>query len=350
MNFTPLPFEEHEKKIRAFIDQIRTSDNLVKAEEKILAASSYEIVRQNENDIWLKLLVDDEVYWEHIDTIDCIYDNIKKVVEGNLNQFIGMLWVDIKKAPMSIGMIDNSQVNFYANDLSQEVKQRIWGENNAFKIFISHKDNCKIDANMLKEEFARYGITCFVAHVDIEPTQEWANEIKSALFSCDACLALMSACFHDSQWTDQEVGCCLGRNVPVIAIKWPRLDENGVLVPGIAPYGLSGITQAISYNGNGNYHSLVTEIMKYILKYEVAQNAFIREICCCTSYDMANNLACFLEFIPSLKPYQLDNVISAWQSNPEAINAYGFNGKYRGKYGYGIVYYLKKWRGLLVNH
>lgn len=348
MFFTPLPFEEHEKKIRAFINQIKASDNLVKAEEKILAASSYEIVRQKENDIWLKLFVDDETYWEHINAIDTISEAIVNRIKQELELFYGMFYISIIKTPMQVRGIDNSHVLFYSKDLSPEAMVRIWGKNNAFKIFISHKDNCKIDANKLKEEFARYGITCFVAHVDIEPTQEWANEIKSALFSCDACLALMSDCYHDSKWTDQEIGCCLGRNVPVLAIRWTRLDENGVKLPGIAPYGLIGITQGMLYNSDGDYHSLVNSIMKYLLRNEIVQNAFIREIGFSESWNMANNLASFFECIPSLKPYQLDDAITYWKRNPETRNAFAFKGGNR-DYGYGFVHYLRQWRNNLFS-
>lgn len=347
-DYTQLPFKENKKIICDFLDQLKSTDNLVKSEEKVLSSSTYEIFQENENDIRLKLTVNDVTYWEHINAIDNIHEKIMRLIESKLDRFYGMLYVDVKKSPMVIGAVDNTKVKFYSKELSQEDMIRIWGENHAFKIFISHKDNCKKDAENLKMEFTKYGISCFVAHVDIEPTQAWANEIRNALFSCDACLALMSDGFHESNWTDQEVGCCLGRNLPVLAIIWPHQDEKGIPHSGKAPYGLLGISQGLRYNGNGKYASLVTEIMKYLLQNEIAQNAFIHEIGCSENWDKANNLAKFFEYIPTLKPYQLDDAITNWKSNSETRNAFAFTGEYQRSYGRGFAYYLTQWRNKLL--
>ena len=50
----------------------------------------------------------------------------------------------------------------------------------------------------------------------------------------DAFAALMTEGFHDSDWTDQEVGFALARGVPVIAVKLGR-----------DPYGFLGKFQAL---------------------------------------------------------------------------------------------------------
>ena len=51
----------------------------------------------------------------------------------------------------------------------------------------------------------------------------------------DALVALLTENFHDSNWTDQEVGVAIGRDVPVITIRM-----------GTDPYGLMGKWQALS--------------------------------------------------------------------------------------------------------
>jgi len=42
----------------------------------------------------------------------------------------------------------------------------------------------------LQSSLRRFGISAFVAHVDIDPTKEWQDEIEAALFSMDALAAI----------------------------------------------------------------------------------------------------------------------------------------------------------------
>jgi hypothetical protein len=61
----------------------------------------------------------------------------------------------------------------------------VW-EANHFRLFISHLSVFKAKVGELQMALRRYGISGFVAHVDIEPTREWQDEIESALLSMDA--------------------------------------------------------------------------------------------------------------------------------------------------------------------
>jgi nucleoside 2-deoxyribosyltransferase len=108
-----------------------------------------------------------------------------------------------------------------------------------FRLFISHLAIHRKWAADLQEALLQYGISGFVAHNDIEPTSEWQNQIEMALSTCDALVALLHNKFHESKWTDQEIGFAMGRAVPVCSV---RFDE--------APYGFIGRFQA--FNGNNN--------------------------------------------------------------------------------------------------
>ena len=59
-------------------------------------------------------------------------------------------------------------------------------------------------------------------------------EIEKALFSMHALLPLLTDGFHDSNWTDQEIGIAVGRGVPVISVKL-----------GTDPYGFIAKYQAV---------------------------------------------------------------------------------------------------------
>jgi len=103
------------------------------------------------------------------------------------------------------------------------------------RFFISHIHDYKALAGDLKRSLEARGGSAFVAHDSIEPTKLWQSEIESALRSADAMVALLTPGFHESKWTDQEVGFALGRSLLVLPVK-----------VGLDPYGFIGKWQAIS--------------------------------------------------------------------------------------------------------
>ncbi|BBO89700.1 toll/interleukin-1 receptor domain-containing protein [Desulfosarcina ovata] len=80
------------------------------------------------------------------------------------------------------------------------VASRIW-DKKCFRVFLSHKAEVKTETAGLKDKLKLYGISCFVAHEDIDPTREWQNEIENALHTMDSFVALLTDGFHDSLWT-----------------------------------------------------------------------------------------------------------------------------------------------------
>lgn len=107
-----------------------------------------------------------------------------------------------------------------------------------YKVFISHVSKYKESASNLKLMLEPYGISAFVAHVDIKPSKEWAVEIEKALFSMNALCAILTPDFGKSSWCDQECGYAFGRNVLCVPI------DKGQL-----PYGMFGKIQAIKSEG-----------------------------------------------------------------------------------------------------
>lgn len=94
------------------------------------------------------------------------------------------------------------------------------------KLFLSHLSVFKVTTRELQKALCKFGISAFVAHVDIEPTREWQNEIEAGLYSMDALAAILMPGFKESDWTDQEIGVAIGRGVLVIP-----------LIRGLTPYG-----------------------------------------------------------------------------------------------------------------
>jgi hypothetical protein len=117
------------------------------------------------------------------------------------------------------------------------VEPPFW-RNGMLRVFVTHLAANRAFAGTLQEALLRFGICCFVAHNDIEPTAEWQAELEAALATCEALVALLNPEFHESNWTDQEIGFAMGRGVPVFAVHL-----------GQVPYGFIGRFQA--FNGMG---------------------------------------------------------------------------------------------------
>lgn len=148
-----------------------------------------------------------------------ITNAFRTAMKGDANQFVR----DVSIVPYAeIGK---------AESMSGEHNVRAWAPG-YFRMFISHVSTHKKSAENLKIALADYGISGFVAHIDIEPTREWQEEILAALQSMDALCAILTDDFNNSKWCDQEVGFGLGRNVLCIPIRH-----------GMDPYGILGRQQ-----------------------------------------------------------------------------------------------------------
>lgn len=97
------------------------------------------------------------------------------------------------------------------------------------RLFVSHRDTHKVAAKDLADELEGYGITAFVAHDTIEPMTTWQLEILKGLDTMEVMLAFVTDDFHESTWTNQEIGFALGKNIPVIAMKLQQLDPRGFI-------------------------------------------------------------------------------------------------------------------------
>lgn len=110
---------------------------------------------------------------------------------------------------------------------------RLWRPGR-FRLFLSHLAVDRVAVSKIKEALAHRGVDAFVAHEDIEPSLQWQSEIELALRSMHALAALVTPAFHQSKWTDQEVGWALGRGIPVVPVRL-----------GADPYGLFGKFQGV---------------------------------------------------------------------------------------------------------
>lgn len=111
-----------------------------------------------------------------------------------------------------------SHVGFRFEEASPGIDPPFWRQG-MLRVFLSHLAANRVYAASLQDALLSYGISVFVAHSDIEPTRDWQTQIETALATCDALLALLHPNFHQSYWTDQEIGFAMGRGVPVFSVR-----------------------------------------------------------------------------------------------------------------------------------
>jgi hypothetical protein len=207
-----------------------------------------------------------------------------------------------------------------------DATKRIWGDS-GFRLFMSHRAEVQAETAALKEKLKLFGISSFVAHVDIYPTKTWQDEIENALATMDGFVALMTPDFHLSEWTDQEVGHAVCRGVPTIAVNL-----------GMTPYGFLAKFQALTCE----WDTVHIEIVKILVRQDKWVSGYIDALRKCTQFEEGNKMAIALPWIERLSENQVDDLIGAYNANPELQGAFGFNGEYTRKYGNGLVSHLHR--------
>jgi hypothetical protein len=210
--------------------------------------------------------------------------------------------------------------------VSAAAVKRIW-EGDGYRLFLSHKSEVSKEVLRLKSKLEIYGISAFVAHSSIKPTLQWQNEIENGLHSMEALAALITKDFHDSNWTDQEVGFALGRSVPVIPV---RLEEN--------PRGFLARVQAVSCN----WDNAARRIVELLIEHAGMFAAYVQAIRDCGSYDNANVLAKILPSIVELDDERIAELVDAYNSNGQVYDSFGWNGLKSYPYGDGLLPHLHR--------
>lgn len=210
--------------------------------------------------------------------------------------------------------------------VSNDAEKRIW-EDGQYRLFLSHKAEAKKEVGALKEILAAFGVSCFVAHSDIHPTRAWQDEIENALATMDGFVALMTAEFHDSDWTDQEVGYAVARGVRMMAVRLGR-----------DPYGFIGKFQGITANWTNCYE----EIIKILINDSRVFNSYITAIRKCGSWDEGNIMGVALAGIQRLEEAQITQLMDAYNETRELHGSWRFNGRRPYQFGPGLVHHLNR--------
>ncbi len=185
------------------------------------------------------------------------------------------------------------------------------------RVFISHATSQVEEATKLRSALRKLGCDPFVAHRDIEAGTQWIAEIRSALSSCDALVALVSKEFKTSDWCEQEVGWALGRDVPCVPV---RIN--------VTPYGLLGTIQACNWPKTPTPAAdLASEVLNILLNDERTGAKTVESLVIglenAESFAQANAIArALVELNVSLTRAQLRRLKAAQKANSQVEGAY----------------------------
>jgi len=109
------------------------------------------------------------------------------------------------------------------------------------KAFISYSTREKSHGGRIKAIFDELGIESFLAHEDLNVSEEWERRILSEVKSCQIFVPLLSSMFKESDWCSQETGIIVNRRgVLVIPLS----------IDGVMPYGFISHIQGHSLTGD----------------------------------------------------------------------------------------------------
>lgn len=204
--------------------------------------------------------------------------------------------------------------------IKPESVSRIW-KDGCLRAFISHRDIHKSEVSELSIILGRFGISAFVAHESIQPTQQWINEIENALHSMDVFIIYHKVGFHDSSYCDQEVGFAMARKTPIIVL-WSDRD-----------YPIKGFLteiQAVKV-----FDKPIEAISSYVLSAlfkskagDIFQKSFLNVFCSSPSYNITKDLLQeALRNNIKIDDLDIERLVNAYKTNPQISGYVGGNNK-----------------------
>lgn len=305
---------------------------------KILQESKRELEENVYHDNWdggidyhtLKLCVSLTLFKE-------VKDRLNEI-EGKICQTIQQLSRDLAHEGLSSVTILPEMPNIQEKSLINEQIPNTAEKNVAMEedknkktiaVFISHLAKYKNEATALKQMLGCFGISAFVAHEDITPTAEWQVEIEKALRECRCLVALLKDGFHESPWTDQEIGFAYARNIKIIPV-----------IQGVNPYGFIGKIQGLKCDER----YLWWEIYKRLPLFKGEHDAFFYAVSKTKSYIDARELAKIFHLLIPFTQNEIEILFNLSVQNENIHNSHTF--WQATTHSKGMLAYIKSWVGI----
>jgi hypothetical protein len=182
------------------------------------------------------------------------------------------------------------------------------------KIFLSYSNEDKDLAGKIKKGMEDYGLDVFLAHEDVKPSSEWMEAIHEELNLCNVFIPILTDCFNESLWTDQETGFAVARSVYIIPLKI-----------NVDPHGFIGKIHALSFDVNNIEDSNMKIISLIASNCNVGvlfRDALVNKFGKSENYKEAeNNTKRLIKFVP-YNEQQIRNVIDRTMNNYQILDCF----------------------------
>jgi hypothetical protein len=128
-------------------------------------------------------------------------------------------------------IISDGEVN-EAKSSFENINNKNLRTKKSIKVFISYSTKNKLVGAKIKDILSSFGMECFMAHDDIENSEEWKQRILKELHEADIFIPILNDNFKNSDWCSQEAGIACYRNILIIPLS---LNERGK--KSVVPYG-----------------------------------------------------------------------------------------------------------------
>jgi hypothetical protein len=181
-------------------------------------------------------------------------------------------------------------------------------------VFLSYSVVDREIAGRLKKELENFGLSIFLAHEDIEPSEEWQKTILENIGECDVFMPLLTREFKESEWTDQETGIAFAKGKLIIPIK---VD--------IDPYGFIEKFQALTLD-RSNITDDAKTIVKTVLNRddlrEKMVDSLIEGFVNSWSYEDAGTKSALLLKLDGLTQKQIDRIVEGTRENRQIYESF----------------------------
>jgi hypothetical protein len=272
------------------------------------------------HDIWVYVPVD-MMGLIDLDEQDQIFKRLKE----DLNKATPEVENEYVRA-VYIKPIEGSDAQFQAaTPFTREPKARpeevgLW-KDKALRLFLSHRDSHKAVARKLADALEPFGVSAFVAHDTIKPMKEWQKEILNGLITMEVMLVLLTDDFHESVWTNQEVGFALSKGIPIICVKVENIDPEGFIS--------SQQALKVSYD---NISSAAPQVYRILIE-DIGQEGRLKEILIeafvsSSSYvEAMESLTRLTETTDRLTDVEFDRIAKGYAQNDQLCGCAGIHNR-----------------------
>lgn len=187
----------------------------------------------------------------------------------------------------------------------------------ALLAFISYSHKDRKLAGLVKSGFEAFGFNTFLAHEDLNPSADWQDTILRKLKACHVFLPLITDHFHDSFWTDQEVGAAVILRKCIVPLK-----------VGNNPYGFMGKFQAqkISSRNETAIENYCWSIIRSLTDHRRLANdikqVVIERFADSGSFRESARVAKYLSELEEFTDEQLETIVAGAAKNSQIYSGY----------------------------